>query len=371
MRTVAVLIATLGMSSTVMGQSPDQIIADAALHRDRMKAVRAELTVKIVQSATINEKTRKAEPIPPVTINRKISAVVDFTTGRYRWSYDGDEYDFKSKSLVPYRASIAYDGNVLRSVVYPRSGPTDALPGTARRSDFAEVAGELQEQEFPPNERPLYIGLGVLPAGGRRPLFPGGFHTYDVRKHADTFFPTVNSPTAPAGIWLTTVQTGPSAGDSANRYCFDSKLGSAVIHWQTVKKSVPYYSASLNYRLKGDRAVLAGWTFDDLFNGVKMTTFTYTVSDIDYEYAPADSDFALKPEFGMVASKIAYGPADGGKTMAPAVGVFRVAEDGELIPLGGRLGWGARNRPIFIWAACAVISLAAIRRIHRLLTTSS
>ena len=374
MRKATILIAILVAPSTVGAQSPEQIIAEVGANRDRLKAVRVEMTLKTVYSGKMNNHPHMPRPesIPPITTNRKIAAIVDFTKGRYRWDHDGDEYDPTSKGLVPYRGSTAYDGTTHRSVAYPRNGPTDALPGTARRSDFAELSGDLREKEFNPGERALFFSFGVLSAGGRRPLYPGGFHTYDVRAHTDTVTPTIKPPANLPGVWLTTVMTAPDAGGTSNRYSFDPKLGFALVHYQTVdKNSVPFYSGSLTYQRKNGRAVLTGWTFENHADGIKMTTRTYTVTNIDYDYAPADPDFELRPEFGMTASKIVYDPAEGAASVVPAVAVFTVAENGELIALDKQSDWLTRNRWIVIGLACVAIPLFAFLLIRRMLITPS
>ena len=120
------------------------------------------------------------------------------------------------------------------------------------------------------------------------------------------------------------------------------------------------FSTDFQYVKRGERFVLAGWTFKSQQNDVPVQTFKVTVNKIEYgaDFDPASR--ALSAEPGMIAGKMKYDEPDVEEPKVPALERFAVKEDGSFEPLGPRPSWWKSNRLRLLGsvAGIAVMSIA-------------
>ena len=301
--------------------------------RKALSSVRVVLDVTIEKNGDFNRKTGRPERIERPIQVQKHEMLIDFVRGRYRFDYEGSIYDASSKSLKPYRATDAFDGKILRSVSYPFEGPSAVKPGIARNSDFAEITGGFQSVGFNPEIKPYFMSLGILPAAGTDPMYPGGFHQYSLQAHSDTFFPMRN-PTQPnRGTWLTTVIHSLPPLEITYSYCFDPRIDFSLVSWVGRKNGKPIHQAELSYRGMKSNHQLSGWTYENLADGVLLIRRKYSIISSESNPEMHDGDFAVSPTPGMIASKISLAVDELNSSPKVDRQNFQVTDSGELVPI--------------------------------------
>ncbi len=300
----ALFLLTIGNSR---GADPvlEKIVADWKARQDRMQSVRYHVTGDFIlpkgQGRGDNGEPLGAD-IPPHDVSSPEDWIVllDFRTNRHRIENRWQGYNAKRNVFSPHEFITAFDGKEVRAAD-PREANTSANSQPSPNApDVTITTGNLQKTGLSTDLTPLFLGHGVVFAGGASPLWAGHLKT---QPDLDEF--SVGGEAVQEGRKCVVLRTEPThTGNGPLNYemWVDPERESAVVHYAIVVDGKDSSAFDIDYQQTPQGWLPANWKHvlhDGSKQGGILNMVRMRVAEFTADPPVADADFHIEARPGM------------------------------------------------------------------------